>query len=97
MSTKTKRDKNPTAKLGKSKTKNLDKGNAKETIRMIVESKKEVKWKLPQDVKSLKAKRAFRQKYRNELRNMESALLKSPTPKLHREYKSLRKQVLLVP
>lgn len=75
----------------------IDEKNAKDTVTKVVKTKREVKWKLPAEVKTLKQKRAFRAKGRATLRKMESELLKNPTKKLEREYKRYRKEVLLVP
>lgn len=83
--------------MAKSKKDQLDQKNVKETVAQVVKSTREMKWKLPKDCDTLKKKRAFRQANRTKLRKMESELLKSPSRKLKREYKALRKEVLLVP
>lgn len=76
---------------------NLDKKNSKDTVTKVVESKREVKWKMPKEGMTTDEKRSFRQAMRRKMRKMESELHKNPSNKLRREYKSFRKEVLLAP
>ena len=79
------------------RTKKLDKKNEKTTMTKVVESKRELKWKMPEEANTLEKKRAFRQRARNEMRKLESELLKNPSARLERKYKKFRREVLLVP
>lgn len=90
-------------KKGKPKVneKQLDTENIKDTVKQIVESEREIKYKYPEGVDNQIDKKTFRQKTRNKLRSFERELAKLPDGKekvkLNKEYQAYRKEVLLVP
>lgn len=92
-----------TKKFKKVNTAELDKKNLKNTITKVVESKREVKYKYPEEVGDDQLKRkTFRSATRakNEKFLAEIADLKrtqKPTAKLEREYKEFRQKYYLVP
>ena len=96
--------KNPTTtkKVVKANEKELDTKNIKDTVKQVVESEREIKYKYPEEIDNQLDRKAWRQKTRNKLRTMERAITKSEEGskekvKLEREYKAYRKEVLLVP
>lgn len=92
-----------TKKFKKVNTAELDKKNLKNTITKVVVSKREVKYKYPEEVGDDQLKRkTFRSATRakNEKFLAEIADLKrtqKPTAKLEREYKEFRQKYYLVP
>ena len=90
-------------KKGKPKVneKQLDTENIKDTVKQIVESEREIKYKYPEGVDNQIDKKTFRQKTRNKLRSFERELAKltdgKEKVKLNKEYQAYRKEVLLVP
>lgn len=102
-STKTK-NKTTRIKKNSNKTKEkaaLDTKNVKDTIKMTVESKREIKYKYPEEIEGPEFKderKTWRQKVRNKMKTLEAAVGKADNPaKAEKELKAYRKEVLLVP
>jgi hypothetical protein len=93
-----------TAKPAKSKEKlkeELDTKNIKDTVKQVVESTREIRYKYPEEINNQLDRKAWRQKTRNKMQKFESDLLKEKDEKkkgkLNREYLAFRKEVLMVP
>lgn len=82
-------------------TKALDTKNIKDTVKQVVESEREIKYKYPAEVDNQLDRKTFRQKVRNKLRSMERELAKvtgeKEKVKQEKALKAYRKEVLLVP
>ena len=92
----------PKPKVKKVSKADLDSKNIKDTIKQVVESEREIKYKYPEEIDNQLDRKAWRQKVRNTLRAMERNISKAEDGskekvKLEREYKAYRKEVLLVP
>ncbi|MAO08079.1 MAG: hypothetical protein CL596_05135 [Alteromonas sp.] len=110
VSSKAKTSKSTKAKVGNTKKvtrkkvnkKDLDQKNIKDTVTKVVETKRELKYDYPNEMKDTLKRKKFRQKVRNKINSFQLHLLKldeksKEYKKLDREYKSYRKEVLLVP
>lgn len=89
------------AKLKENK-KDLDTKNIKDTVKQIVQSERDIRYKYPEDIDNQLDRKAWRQKIRNKMRAYERALTKLEAGtkeyiKLEREHKAYRKEVLMVP
>lgn len=90
----------PKQKLNKAE---LDKKNIKETVKMAVESQREIKYKYPEEINNQLDRKTWRQKVRNKLDAFVVTIDKmkksndAGLPKKEKEYQSYRKQVLMVP
>lgn len=87
-------------KVRKPKQKKLDSKNIKKTVKQVVESKREIKYNYPTDIKGPLKRKAFRQKARNHVRSLERQLNKAKgaeRKKLEAELKAYRAEVFLVP
>lgn len=86
-----------TKKLDK---KELDSKNIKDTVKKTVESTREMKYNYPEDVVETTDRKSWRQKVRNKINSFELSIIKldgKEKAKKEKEYKSYRKEVLLVP
>ncbi len=93
-----------TKKVTKKKVnkKDLDSKNIKDTVKKVVETKREMKYSYPEEMKDTLDRKKFRQKVRNKINSYQLQLLKLDEgsrdyKKLDKEYQAYRKQVLLVP
>jgi len=83
--------------------KKLDTKNVKSTVKQIVKSKREIKYKYPTEVELPMDRKQWRQKVRGKLRKFErdiTAMRKNKSKgitKVNVAYKKYRKLVLLVP
>ena len=81
--------------------KELDTKNIKDTVKQVVESEREIKYKYPEEIDNQLDRKTWRQKTRNKLRAFERELAKledgKDKVKLNKEYIAFRKEVLLVP
>ena len=79
----------------------LDDKNIKDTIKQVVESEREIRYKYPEEVDNQLDRKGWRQKVRNKLRALERAIDKEKEEKakakLNKEYLAYRKEVLMVP
>ena len=79
----------------------LDKENIKRTVKTIVQSNREIKYKYPEDLTGVLERKAWRQKTRSKLENLELQVSRAQGPKELKaattEFKRFRKEVLLVP
>lgn len=82
----------------------LDKRNVKKTIKKIITSEREIKYKYPEDLIGVLDRKAWRQRTRKKLENLELALARAKETgeekaikKANKEYQKYRKEVLLVP
>lgn len=78
----------------------LDKENIKETVKQIVTTEREVKYKYPEEVNNTLDRKAWRSKVRSKLRQYESKIMKATDEKekakLEKSYNAYRKEVLSV-
>lgn len=99
--TKTKASKAKASKSTTPKESSVDKKNVKTTKKQIVETRREVKYKYPSDVKEPLDRKAWRQKVRAQLKTLEAALGKAANNKAksqaNKELKAYQEEVLLVP
>lgn len=82
------------------KKEELDTKNIKKTVEKIVESRRQVLYNYPDDVKEPLDRKSWRQKVRNELKNLELQLSRAEGKahaEVKRKYIAYRKEVLLVP
>jgi len=81
-------------------TKKLDKKNAKTTVKQVVKSQREIKYKYPTEVDNTLDRKAFRQKVRNEDRAFQRKLSKekdkAALEALQTKYMTFRKKHYMV-
>lgn len=106
MATAVKKTKKSTAKATSATKKRkvakkaLDKKNIKNTIKKVVQSKREIKYNYPAKLTDILERKSWRQKVRSKIRNFEASFEKLKGKALstaRAEYKAYRKEVLLVP
>lgn len=88
------------AKPTKAQKKALDTKNVKDTVKMTVESQREIKYNYPDDVTDQLERKAWRQKVRNKLNRLELNASKASGKEkkdLDKALADYRKEVLLVP
>lgn len=78
-----------------------DKKAVKNTIKKVVKSTRELKYKYPADMENTVDRKSFRQTARNKMRSLERAIASAENAKekdaLKKELKAYRAEVLLVP
>lgn len=87
-----------TPKVDKAK---LDTKNTKDTVKQTVKSTRQIKYKYPDGLEDTLKRKAWRQKTRNTLRSLESAVAKAEDKKdiqaAEKKLAEFRKEVFLVP
>lgn len=87
-------------KVRKPKKDKLDSKNVKKTVKQVVESKREIKYNYPEEIKGPLKRKAFRQKARNHVRALERKVNKATgadKKKYEKQLASYRQEVFLVP
>jgi len=79
--------------------KKIDKKQVETTNKVVeVTTHRQMKWKFPEGMEDTLDRKKFRQKMRNQIRDMQSKLLSDPeNEKLRKELAAIREEVLLDP
>lgn len=88
------------AKLTQAQKEALDTKNVKDTVKMTVESQREIKYNYPDDLKDQLERKAWRQRVRNKLNRLELKASKATgkeKKELEKALADYRKEVLMVP